>query len=208
MTSPRLALSLMTLADGSAPGMRWRTAEPVALTDGNIDARSSPYCARASSMRSTATISSLPSTSASSISAVSSGTGKTCAHGWSARLGAGGAVRSSRACVRPLGGHWHLGRDIRAWSGRRRMRKPARQARAASCCRPSAPLTRMPKTTAYNSGTTTRVRPVAKIRPNMMVTAMLRKNGSTSSGATPSTVVAAPRKTGRARLTAASSTAW
>jgi len=34
----------------------------------------------------------------------------------------------------------------------------------------------------------------------MMVTAMLRKKGSTSSGATPSTVVAAPRNTGRARL--------
>ena len=65
----------------------------------------------------------------------------------------------------------------------------------------------MRKKLAYSSGTTTRVSPVAKMRPNMIVTAMLRKKGSTSSGATPSTVVAAPRKTGRARLAEASSTA-
>ncbi len=101
MTSPRFAPSVMTLPDGSAPGIRWRTAEPDALTDGNIDARSSPYCARASSMRSTATINSLLPTSASSISAVSSGTGKTCAHGWSARLALPPSAAAGAWCA-----HW------------------------------------------------------------------------------------------------------
>ncbi|CSC43269.1 Uncharacterised protein [Vibrio cholerae] len=45
---------------------------------------------------------------------------------------------------------------------------------------------------------------VANSKPNIMVTAILLKNGSTSRGATPKIVVNAPSRTGRARLTAAS----
>ena len=57
------------------------------------------------------------------------------------------------------------------------------------------------KKIAYNIGTTTRVRIVAKSNPNMMVTAMEIKNASLSNGIIPKIVVSAAIETGIKRET-------
>ncbi len=86
--------------------------------------------------------------------------------------------RGRAGAMRPLLRHGDFGGDkgrrltSREQHGREQQQPSHRAAPGASA--------RMPKNTAYSSGTTTSVSAVAKIRPNMIVTAMLRKNGSAS----------------------------
>ena len=61
---------------------------------------------------------------------------------------------------------------------------------------------------AYNVGTTTKVNTVAKVRSNIITTAMLAKNISNNNGIMPNTVVTAAKTTGRIRPTDESNIAF